>query len=896
MTMNGTLSSSACILALLFFLGGVSASTNNSTSVLEHSASGLRGVTTTSTRKLQVTGEITGAFDVAVLARFNDVANGNYQRVFDFGNGPRQDNVWLGQVGNTNDMAFEIWVGDKFTRCVAPGAIVQGELATWKAGVDRNGNQWVRKNGIRICNIQGQVPRNVIRANKLLGQSNWEADTPLKGAVIGIDFTNFGEVRDGGLLNKQRQITGAFVITVQARFDAPQGGYWQRVFDFGNGAGQDNVWFGQLANTNDMVLEIWRAGVASRLVAPGALVTGQLATWKVGVDTNGLMWIEKAGIRIAQSQGTVPAAIQRNFNLVGSSNWGVDAPLDGVVLGLTVSSRASVPVPAPVSVPVPVPVPLPTPSSSAVLFAIVVNNYEDPLFKGLSIPPNAAQAGMWSGIINWPIVPIHAAVMIDGRVVTYGSPTGSGVQDGRTFTFWNPKLGTNGNSLMTSPNVQDVDSFCSSGQILPSGKLLIAGGASFASGLSGRGCTIVDPVTSTPVRAANLNLQRWYASLTSLPDGRQLITGGGSPYAGGTYPGQGSPNGVVANTPEVYTDGQGWTFLTGAKSDDAFGFPGNHWWYPRQWVTPTGSVFGISTEKMWEMQTTGTGTIRTIGNFKTAPNSNDRTLFPNTGPTSTGVMYDAGKIIQVGGNGYYNGYPSQSSNAATTFDINNISTGSVKVTETAPMTYGRQWANTAVLPNGNVLVTGGSKFGENAGTDAVLAAETWDPTTGTWTVRASAAIHRGYHSTAVLLPNGAVFTGGGGVPGPVTNFNAEIYYPPYFFKAQNGVSILANRPTIISLSNNRASYGDTIQIQYATGDIVSAVSFIALPSVTHGFDSNMRRIKLTFQTGADGTINVNMPSSANIAPPGYYYLSLVNEVGVPSLAVIIGMNAVAPPR
>jgi galactose oxidase len=282
------------------------------------------------------------------------------------------------------------------------------------------------------------------------------------------------------------------------------------------------------------------------------------------------------------------------------------------------------------------------------------------------------------------------------------------------------------NSLTISPNVQAVNSFCSSGQTLPSGKLLISGGN------AARECTIIDPITSTPVRAASLNLDRWYASQTTLPDGRQLIAGGGSPYLGGIYPGQATSNGVVSNTPEVYTDGQGWSLLTGAKSDDAFGFSGNRWWYPRQWVTPTGSVFGISTEKMWEMQVNGVGSIRTIGNFKTAPNRFDNVNFPNTGPASSGVMYDIGKIIQVGGNGYYNGYPTQSSKAATTFDINNIgTTGSVVVQETNPMANARQWPNTMVLPDGNVLVTGGSRFGENAGADAVLAAETWNPNTGT---------------------------------------------------------------------------------------------------------------------------------------------------------------------
>jgi hypothetical protein len=102
---------------------------------------------------------------------------------------------------------------------------------------------------------------------------------------------------------------------------------------------------------------------------------------------------------------------------------------------------------------------------------------------------------------------------------------------------------------------------------------------------------------------------------------------------------------------------------------------------------------------MWEMQVGGNGSIRTIDNFKTAPSNTDKTILPNSGPTSTGVMYDAGKIIQVGGNGYMNGYPTQSSKAATTFDITKIGNGSLVVKETAPMKNPRQWANAVVLPD-----------------------------------------------------------------------------------------------------------------------------------------------------------------------------------------------------
>jgi hypothetical protein len=335
----------ALTLAFIFSLFGLLFASNNlnSTVKLEPKVSGIRGVTSTTTRLLHVTDEITGAFVVIVSARFDNVTSGWYQRVFDFGNGAEQDNIALGQIASSNDMYLLIVIGDKKTRCIATNAIVQGEVATWKAGVNSDGLQWLEKNGNRVCTIQGQIPRNVVRTKKLIGQSNWAADTPLKGAVLGIDVTNAGEICDRLLLNKPDQIRGVFAITVQARFDAPQAGSWQRVFDFGNGGAKDNVALGQFSNTNDMTFEIWRDGARYRLIAPGAIITGELATWKVGVEANGLMLMEKSGTRIAKIQGILPAAVQRNSNLVGSSNWGLDTSLDGVVLGLTVSPSIVVP-------------------------------------------------------------------------------------------------------------------------------------------------------------------------------------------------------------------------------------------------------------------------------------------------------------------------------------------------------------------------------------------------------------------------------------------------------------------------------------------------------------------------------------------------------------------------
>jgi hypothetical protein len=134
--------------------------------------------------------EITGPFDVQVSARFDNVNGFFWQRLFDFGNGPQLDNVWLGQRENTNDMVLEVWRDQKMYRVVAARAIVNGETVNWKCGVDATGLMWIEKNGVRLAQQQGIVPANVIRVNKYIGKSNWSADAPLRGSVLSLAVTN----------------------------------------------------------------------------------------------------------------------------------------------------------------------------------------------------------------------------------------------------------------------------------------------------------------------------------------------------------------------------------------------------------------------------------------------------------------------------------------------------------------------------------------------------------------------------------------------------------------------------------------------------------------------------------------------------------------------------------
>jgi galactose oxidase len=62
-----------------------------------------------------------------------------------------------------------------------------------------------------------------------------------------------------------------------------------------------------------------------------------------------------------------------------------------------------------------------------------------------------------------------------------------------------------------------------------------------------------------------------------------------------------------------------------------------------------------------------------------------------------------------------------------------------------------------------------------------------------------------------------------------------------------------------------------------------------LASVTHAFDQNTRRLRLTFSADATG-LTVTAPTTGNIAPPGHYMLFIVNGSDVPSVAAIVKLN------
>jgi hypothetical protein len=220
----------------------------------------------------------------------------------------------------------------------------------------------------------------------------------------------------------------------------------------------------------------------------------------------------------------------------------------------------------------------------------------------------------------------------------------------------------------------------------------------------------------------------------------------------------------------------------------------------------------------------------------------------------------------------------------------NIGSGTARVTQVGSMHYSRAFANSVVLPNGQVLTVGGQTYAVPfSDANSVLNPELWHPNSGRFTVMAPEAEPRNYHSVAILLPDGRVFSGGGGLCGPcATNHpDGQIFTPPYLLKSDG---TLRTRPIITSAPTSAAT-GQTITV--TTGGPVSGFSIVRYGESTHSVDNDQRRIPLSVVSSNGDTYQLAVPSDPGIALPGPYMLFALNAVGTPSVSTTISITNVA---
>ena len=205
----------------------------------------------------------------------------------------------------------------------------------------------------------------------------------------------------------------------------------------------------------------------------------------------------------------------------------------------------------------------------------------------------------------------------------------------------------------------------------------------------------------------------------------------------------------------------------------------------------------------------------------------------------------------------------------TVVDILDFDAGSATnpvVRQVASISHGRRYLSPIILPNGRLVIFGGTAQGNN--TSPVFIPEMFDPVTETWQSLPESSVPRVYHQTSVLMPDGRVWTAGGTPQSGQEEDRTEVFSPDYLFSG--------SRPTITS-SPVVGDYGNQITVLSPDSQSVASVSLVRLGATTHHYDANQRLIWLQIVNRTAGTLTVSAPINSNVAPPGYYMLFILKS-------------------
>jgi Domain of unknown function (DUF1929)/Carbohydrate binding module (family 6) len=491
-----------------------------------------------------------------------------------------------------------------------------------------------------------------------------------------------------------------------------------------------------------------------------------------------------------------------------------------------------------------------------------------------------ADVGQWGPKFAWPSISIHAVVLPNGKIMSWDSSAKGDGYDANgqpkvteTVTWlWDPETDPTSTHQTSILNTH-TNMFCAGHSLLPDGKLLVVGGHIF--NLKGFPHTnTYDFKTSTWTAGPNTNKGRWYPTTLVLGNGDVLIANGFD------------ENGADNQIPQIWKYASN-TALSTLRTLNTGGLGEERPYFPMLYQIKNGLVFNAGPQQEMSILDINGGPS---GNGQWTKLKSRDTEFRSYGSS---VMFKPGQILVTGGSG--NAPPTSST---TIIDTNTISAGNPNPTVTiAPaMAAARRQHNVTMLPNGEVIITGGTSGGGfNDNTNPVLFAESWDSNKPTQAFKKlpSMTVPRLYHSIALLLPDGRVLSSGGAgacnssdpLYGPCNHPDAEIYTPAYLFNP-NGT--LATRP-VIGTVPTEITYGGLFS--FSTDTDIAKATLIKLSSVTHSQNFDQRIYDLTsslVKAGANYTATA--PTDTNTYAPGYYMLFGLNAAGVPSKAKILQLK------
>lgn len=435
-----------------------------------------------------------------------------------------------------------------------------------------------------------------------------------------------------------------------------------------------------------------------------------------------------------------------------------------------------------------------------------------------------------------------------------------------------------------------TDTWCSSGAVLPDGTLIESGGYNDGDHVIRSFTPCTDETCDWVEFPRYLSERRWYSTNQILPDGRIIIVGGRRQFNYEFYP-------------RIYNEDTG--SLRGAvrlhflvETTD----PSENNLYPFVHLLPDGNLFIFANTRSILFDYSRN---RVVKEFPEIPGGEPRN-YPSSGSSVLLPLDEnCGSVaeILICGGAPRDGFLRASHDG--TF-VRALSTcGRLNVSHENPawvmeeMPIARVMGDMLLLPTGDVIIingaahgTAGWEYAQNPVRSPVIYRPSEAPI-WRFSLMSPSRKPRLYHSTAVLLPDGRVLVGGSnphiyynftGVQFP-TDLSLEAFWPPYLAKEYKPI-----RPTILTSLNEVLGYGKFFSLiftvpYYSTTKLVS-VGIIAPSFTTHSFSMSQRMVVLklvgvTRLTSYTYNVTVIGPSTAEIAPSGFYMLFVVHA-GIPS--------------
>jgi hypothetical protein len=528
----------------------------------------------------------------------------------------------------------------------------------------------------------------------------------------------------------------------------------------------------------------------------------------------------------------------------------------------------------------------------AVMFALVA-----------ATPAQAAPEGSWSPTFNLPNnYAIHAVLLPTSKVLTWSYPlgntpyTGAVGQGTSVATIWDPSDGTGSDAFRKVDLPGNANIWCSGQSLMADGRVLATGGNErYSEDLNSDGDVddpgewhkgskhtfIFDPKTEKWSQGPDMRQGRWYPTQTLLPNGDTLIMSGLTEH------------GDRDNNPDVELfHPNGTITLLGTRTEDINATPAtstvppNGDAYPHVFANILGKtvVIGPRPHDSW-MYPTSTPDV--ITGWVDLPN--DITRYAGTAVIDPYVDSHIHAIGGSDGGGAPDTTPLRSSTET------DVAAGTIADDPHMELAIGRAHHNTVLLPDRTMITLGGGlgldngvgRRGQWEARDAGSATghsrraiEILGPTG--WKLGPAQAEDRAYHSTALLLPSGRVFSGGDDVNGgsgdgvdPNTD-TGQIYTPGYL----DGV---ATRPHFSRVPQGMVAGKD---YEFSGTEPLTSAILMAPSAVTHSNDMNQRVVAVNVVNG-----KLNVPK---IPVPGYYMLFGKNAAGTPTEAVWVQLGKDLP--